>query len=317
MKNYKEYNLKQTEKRVNMDYYKILNENENETQDYRTQYITGLNEINCENFDPDNEGILFARENILAFIDDGPWLQKVMIPEDAKVYESSDEKITYWKANKIILGERKRINAEIIKKLINEGADPKVDNSFALQWASRKGYLEIVRVLLEAGANPKANNSHALHQAVVNNHLEIVRALLEHGADPKAENSYALRCAAEKGYLEITKLLISKSEINSVVIEYINKRCKVQEIRNLIFAQSNQEGYMNKHPQEVKTFKNNYNSFINWLNKFVSVLIIFILIGCGLGFYLSKIVYDLRLKEITQVGGFVFEKQIYDVNLRP
>jgi hypothetical protein len=59
------------------------------------------------------------------------------------------------------------------------------------------------------------------------------------------------------------------------------------------------------------------NNFLLWLNKFVSVLIVFILIGCAIGFYLSKCIYDIRIEEIIKVGGFVHDQKVYTVTLRP
>ncbi len=90
--------------------------------------------------------------------------------------------------------------------------------------------------------------------------------------------------------------------------------------------QSNEKQKLQNNPSIIHTsiplkekvsIKETSNNFLNWLNKFVSVLIIFILIGCGFGIYISKFIYDMRLKEITTVGGFVYEQKIYDVKIRP
>jgi ankyrin repeat protein len=190
-----------------MDYYKILNEDETH---HELKYQTGLN-IDIQKFNPSGDckpgGIYFSREDILAFLGYGPWIRKVTIPEDAQVYENPGNP-KKWKADKVILEERERINVKVIRRLINEGSDPKANDSYALRWSSENGYLEIVKLLLEAGANPKANNSYALQLAARNGHLEIVKLLLEEGADPKANDSYALQWASENGHLEIVKLLL-------------------------------------------------------------------------------------------------------------
>jgi len=118
-----------------MDYYKILNEEENH---FGIQYKTGLN-IDPIKFNPKGNckpgGIYFSREDILAFIDYGPWIRKVTLPEDAKVYENPGTP-KKWKADKVILGEREKIDIEVIKRLIEKGADPKAGESYALRWAS-------------------------------------------------------------------------------------------------------------------------------------------------------------------------------------
>lgn len=193
-----------------MDFYKITNEKENHNG---LQYKTGLN-VDILPFNPSGDcklgGIYFAREDILAFLEYGPWIRKVFIPKGANVYENPGlpEK---WKADKVILGEREEINLEVIKRLIEEGANPKADESYALRWAANNGHLEIVKLLLEAGADPKAFNSDALKCAAENGHLEIVKLLIP-VSDPKAFNSFALLWAAMNGHLEIVKLLIPVSD---------------------------------------------------------------------------------------------------------
>lgn len=192
-----------------MDYYKITNEKENHNG---LQYKTGLN-VDILPFNPSGDckpgGIYFAREDILAFLEYGPWIRKVFIPKGANVYENPGlpEK---WKADKVILGEREEINLEVIKRLIEEGANPKADESYALRWAANNGHLEITKLLLPM-SDPKDHVSEALRYAAMDGHLEIVKLLLP-VSDPKAFNSFALRWAAMNGHLEIVKLLIPVSD---------------------------------------------------------------------------------------------------------
>ena len=47
----------------------------------------------------------------------------------------------------------------------------------ALRWASLKGYIEIVRLLLEKGADVHANNNSALRWAIYNGHIAVVNLL--------------------------------------------------------------------------------------------------------------------------------------------
>jgi len=150
-----------------MNFYKILNEKESH---HNLQYKTGLN-IDPLPFDPSGDcepgGIYFASKDILAFLDYGSWIREVILPEDAMVYENpgSPKKL---KADKVILGERRRIGIEVIQELINEGADPKPYKSHALIWASGNGHLDIVKLLIDNGADPKALDSYALLLATRN-----------------------------------------------------------------------------------------------------------------------------------------------------
>jgi len=129
-----------------MDFYKILNKEEHHRG---LQYKFGLNNDILE-FNPSGDcepgGIYFSREDILAFINYGPWIRKVTLPEDAQIYENPG-KPKKWKANKIILGKKEKITAKVIKRLINKGANPTVDHNFPLVWAAINEQLEIVKLL--------------------------------------------------------------------------------------------------------------------------------------------------------------------------
>jgi len=152
-----------------MNFYKILNKTENH---YGLKYKSGLN-IDPIEFNPygtcEPGGIYFSREDILAFIDHGIWIRKVTLPEDARVYENPG-KIRKWKADKVILGERELITTTVVKRLIEEGADPKADKSWPLRWAADHGHLNIVKLLIPL-SDPKARNSEALRWAALCGHL--------------------------------------------------------------------------------------------------------------------------------------------------
>jgi hypothetical protein len=192
-----------------MKFYKITNITECHIG---LQYHTGLN-VDILPFNPSGDcepgGIYFSSKDILAFLDYGPWIREVIIPEDAQVYENPGFP-KKWKADKVILGERRRITVDVVKELIEEGADPKADNSYALQLAAESGHIEIVRLLIPV-SDPKSRNSQALRLAAKHGHTEIVKLLIP-VSDPKAYNSYALQLAAKYGHTEIVKLLIPVSD---------------------------------------------------------------------------------------------------------
>jgi len=98
---------------------------------------------------------------------------------------------------------------EIVKFLIENGANIHVWNDWTLRWAARNGHLEIVKYLVEKGANIHVMDERALHWAAENGHLEIVKYLVENGADIHAGNDYALCWAAERGHLKVVKYLQS------------------------------------------------------------------------------------------------------------
>jgi ankyrin repeat protein len=67
--------------------------------------------------------------------------------------------------------------------------------------------LEVVRVLVENGANVRANNAEAISQAATQGHLEIVRLLIEKGDHSRSEINAALRNALDFGHSDVAKLL--------------------------------------------------------------------------------------------------------------
>jgi ankyrin repeat protein len=190
-----------------MKYYKITNQKENH---YGLQYhdgeVTDILPFNPQG-DCQSGGIYFAREDILSFLYCGPWIREVT--PIGKIYKNpgSPKK---WKAHKVILGKRRKITLKVIKELIEEGADPKANDSQALLLAAIYGHLEIVKLLLPL-SNPKANNSDALRFAALHGHLDVAKLLLP-VSDPKAYNSQALRYAATYGHLEVVKLLLPLSD---------------------------------------------------------------------------------------------------------
>ena len=195
-----------------MNYYKITNENENHNG---MQYKTGLN-VDILPFNPygdcEKGGIYFAREDILAFLNYGCWIRQVTIPDGEDVYENptTNGEPKKWKAHRVILGERRKIDLTVIKELIDEGANIHADDDYALRLASYDGHLDIVEFLVEKGANIHACDDYALQLASKYGHLDIVKFLVDRGADVHADDDYAVRGASGNGHLDIVKFLVEK-----------------------------------------------------------------------------------------------------------
>jgi len=191
-----------------MKYYKILNKQENH---HNLQYKTGLN-VDPIPFNPNGDcepgGIYFASDDIFGFFEYGIWIREVTLPENEEIYEETGNPKKF-KAHQVILGERREINLELIKELVNEGANVHANDDLALRWASLNGHLEIVQHLISVGANVHACNDLALQCAADNGHLEIVKYLISVGAKVHAGDDCALRCAVYNGHLKIVKFLVS------------------------------------------------------------------------------------------------------------
>ena len=77
-----------------------------------------------------------------------------------------------------------------IAKLLRGGNIYK--HPYALQYAARYGKLEIVKLLIEHGADIHADDDYALGKAAEFGHLEIVKFLFECGANIHADDDEAV-----------------------------------------------------------------------------------------------------------------------------
>ena len=99
---------------------------------------------------------------------------------------------------------------EVVKLLLEKGANIHADDDYALRWSARNEHIEVVKLLLEKGANIHADNDYALRWSAKNGHIEVVKLLLEKGANIHADDDYALRLSACYGQIEVVKYLLEK-----------------------------------------------------------------------------------------------------------
>ncbi|KAJ3281874.1 hypothetical protein HK104_011223 [Borealophlyctis nickersoniae] len=101
-------------------------------------------------------------------------------------------------------------HVEVVKWCLESGGlDVHIRNDWALRRAARDGYLELVKLLLEKGADPHAEYEEALSGAAASAHLEVVRLLLEKESNIMAVHE-ALMAAAPLGHRHIVRLLWEK-----------------------------------------------------------------------------------------------------------
>jgi hypothetical protein len=138
-----------------MKYWKITNEVE---QHFWMQYHDGWN-VDINEFDSSPEcggGLFFASRDIFGFLDYGCYVREVTFEETEEVVEVNSDGLQKFKAHKIHLGKRRKWNnPEVIKELIENGADIHAGNNYVLHWASENGHVEVVKYLVEKGADIK------------------------------------------------------------------------------------------------------------------------------------------------------------------
>lgn len=88
-------------------------------------------------------------------------------------------------------------NLDIIKYLVEHGADIHIAHDFPLREASERGYLDIVKYLVEKGANINDVDIYTkpLSLASENGHLDVIKYLVENGADIRARDDEAIKFA--------------------------------------------------------------------------------------------------------------------------
>lgn len=99
------------------------------------------------------------------------------------------------------------IYGDIIKTLIDHGADIEKNNGYAITTAAIKGNLELVKFLITRGANFHVKNENPLGWAAKNGHIKIVEYLLKKGAIAEA-NNLVLQESIINGHTEIVKILL-------------------------------------------------------------------------------------------------------------
>ena len=109
--------------------------------------------------------------------------------------------------NKAIRLASENGHLEVVKLLIGAGADVTANDNEAIRWVSYNGHIEIVKLLIDAGADVTANDNEAIRWASRYGHIEIVKLLIGTGADVTAMNNKAIRLASENGHIEVVELL--------------------------------------------------------------------------------------------------------------
>jgi len=112
----------------------------------------------------------------------------------------------------------KQGNLDIIKLLLENGANIKCGNYYDLRWAVWKNHKEIVELLVANGADVNANDGEPIKDAIKQGNLDVIKLLLENGASV----SKALRISQKQGRIEIMEFILKHEKYNkfSDVIVY-------------------------------------------------------------------------------------------------
>jgi len=158
-----------------MKYYRVNNAAENHMG---LQYNTGLVEDYRRCGVGFLGGIHFASTDILAFINFGPWIREVTVPDGTEIFRAGYN-AREFKAQRVILGERREITLSVVRELVAEGADVNAVNGTPLINATCLRKYGLVKTLLDCGANPLLADAEALRIADKIHHLAIFNLISE------------------------------------------------------------------------------------------------------------------------------------------
>jgi len=98
-----------------------------------------------------------------------------------------------------------------------------IQNNSAICEASYYGHLEIVKFLVENGADICARNNDPVCWAATNSHFEIVKFLFENGVNTSAQNYLSIRIASLNNNLKLIKFLLVQHENDDNLIYLLNE----------------------------------------------------------------------------------------------
>ena len=113
--------------------------------------------------------------------------------------------------NKQFLESSKFGYLDVIKLLIDLGADVRVHSNCAIILASRGGYLSVVKLLIDCGANVRAQSNRAIILASLFGHLSVIKLLIENGANIRVLDNRALFYAKKNKHLDVIKFINASS----------------------------------------------------------------------------------------------------------
>ena len=119
------------------------------------------------------------------------------------------ENRVYCSMSEALLPASRCGHLEIVKYLINKGADVAFCGHYALRAASGYGHLEIVKYLVGQGSDIHVYNDQCLVVSSKNGHLPMVKYLVEQGADIHTVNDFPLRLAKGNKHYDVVKYLKS------------------------------------------------------------------------------------------------------------
>ena len=128
-----------------------------------------------------------------------------------------------------------------VKRLMQQGVDPSVENNYAIRLASDNGHLYVVRYLLkDKRVDPSHMNNYAIRFSSENGHTDVVRELLKDPrVDPSADTNYAIGFASQYGHIDVVRELlkdprVDPSDIDNYAIRWSSDNGHLEVVKELL-----------------------------------------------------------------------------------
>lgn len=140
------------------------------------------------------------------------------------------------KLSTAVMKALKQGDLSTIKSLVKQGMD--IDHGgekgpSILEWAIFYNQLEIVKWLIENGANIHVNNDEPLMKSMSTENLELVEYLIKMGANIHAGHDYAIKMAANQRWPAAVELLLSLGStiLSPSLLELIEGTRSIKELK--------------------------------------------------------------------------------------
>ena len=109
-------------------------------------------------------------------------------------------------------------HVEVVKELLKDPrVDPSDNSNEPIRWSSYYGHVEVVKELLkDPRVDPSDNNNEPIRFSSQNGHVDVVKELLKDPrVDPRAKDNYAIRFSSNNGYVGVVRELLKDKRVRS------------------------------------------------------------------------------------------------------
>lgn len=161
---------------------------------------------------------------------------------------------------------------EIVKLLLENGANIHRKHDIALEKACLRKHIHIAEFLLQNGANVHARNESLLIRLSDYGFIEIIELLLTYGANVHARNDQALYMACSSGHVDVVKLLLENgAHVNTGSLRWAIYNENIEILQLLLDYGADINSLANPH-RIIRDISNNIDEIVKMLRDAGAVI---------------------------------------------